>query len=194
MIVYKATNKINGKVYVGQTVFPLKRRIMFHQRAKTGIFPAAIRKYGIDNFEIEPYAWCYSKEHLDFFEKFYINYFNSKVPNGYNITDGGNGGMLGYKASEETRRKQSESSKGKNKGEKNGMFNKPGSMRNRKHTEESKKKNSELHKRLWANPEYRSKLSEAHKGKPQSEESRLKRSESMKTTLARKREFLKCGV
>jgi group I intron endonuclease len=169
MIIYKAQNKINGKVYVGMTAFSLRRRMAFHLRAKTGIFPAALRKYGRSNFEIEPIAWCDNKEQLVFLEKFYIDFFKCKVPRGYNITDGGNGGMLGYKASEETRRKQSESSQGKNKGEKNGMFGKPGIMRGKRHREESKIKDSESKKKNWKDPEYRRKIAEARKSSRYSE-------------------------
>jgi group I intron endonuclease len=187
MIVYKAQNKINGKIYIGQTIGSLARRIISHKAARAGIFPSAIKKYGIQNFSFESIAWCDSKEHLDFLENFYINFLNSKIPNGYNITEGGNGGMLGYKASEETKRKQSKSSKGKNKGNRNGMFGKESWMKGRYHKKESNEKNREIHKRLWQDPIYRKKLSEAHKGKPQSKETREKRSKSMKTTLFRKR-------
>ena len=57
MIVYKITNLINGKVYIGQTVRSLEERYRGHiQRANKGymgkLYPA-MRKYGIDNFKPE---------------------------------------------------------------------------------------------------------------------------------------------
>jgi group I intron endonuclease len=63
----------------------------------------SIKKYGMENFEKETIAWCYTKEHLDWLEKFYIQYFNTKAPNGYNLTEGG-GGILGLKMPEQSER------------------------------------------------------------------------------------------
>lgn len=106
MIIYQATNNLNGKVYIGKTTQRLTRRISGHKKdAKRGgrtIFIRAIRKHGFDSFRFEPLAWCDSKEHLNFFEKFYISLKNSKAPNGYNLTDGGDGG-LGHHHTEETK-------------------------------------------------------------------------------------------
>ncbi len=162
MIVYKAQNKINGKIYIGQTVNPLPRRIMFHQRAKTGIFPAALRKYGIGAFNFAVIDFAQNHAELKEKEIRWIGFYKSKVPNGYNITDGGNGGMLGYKASSETRKKQSESLKGKNAGKKNGMFGKS-AVRGKHHSEEAKRKNAQAKKEKWRDPEYRRKILEARK-------------------------------
>ena len=93
-IVYLATNSINGKRYVGQTILPLEKRIKRHLICKDTSMPfvSALKKYGIENFNIEPVAWCNDQGHQDFLEKFYIKYFNSKCPAGYNLTDGGYGG------------------------------------------------------------------------------------------------------
>ena len=169
MIIYKAVNKINGKIYVGQTVMALERRIAAHLCAKTGIFPAALRKYGIQSFEFSVIDASETQASLKEKEVYWIKFYGCKVPKGYNITDGGNGGMLGYKASDETRKKQSESSKGKNKGAKNGMFGKPGIMRGKQHRKESKVKDSESKKKNWEDPEYREKIAAARKSKRYSE-------------------------
>ena len=87
MIIYKAVNKVNGKIYIGQTSSNNPNYL-----GSGSYITRAIEKYGKENFEKEVMAWCYTKEHLDFLEKFYIKLFDSKAPNGYNLADGGDGG------------------------------------------------------------------------------------------------------
>ena len=111
MVVYKALNKINGKIYIGKTSC-LERRIKEHLLINQTYFQRSVKKHGLSNFIFEPLAWCYSDDHLDFLEKFYIGFFNSKVPNGYNLTDGGEG-TSGYNLTIETKRKLSNIKKGK---------------------------------------------------------------------------------
>ena len=60
--IYSITCLINGKLYVGQTRQPLKRRISQHKcdskkRAKCGV-DAAIRKYGFENFTVKILEVC----------------------------------------------------------------------------------------------------------------------------------------
>ena len=107
MIIYKATNKINDKVYIGQTARSIKHRIKEHLKDKNVYFNDALRKYGRANFDFETMAYCDTKKKLNFLECFYIKFCNSKHPDGYNLTDGG-GGILGCKYSTEIRRKMSE--------------------------------------------------------------------------------------
>ena len=78
---------------------------------------------------------CYTQEELDEWEKYYIKFYNTLSPNGYNLTEGGNGGI----PCEEARKKISESHKGLQAGEKNPFYGKT-------HSEESKKKISEMKK------------------------------------------------
>lgn len=118
MIIYKALNKINGKIYVGQTVKKLSQRIYQHLYSKNGAFPKALRKYGKDNFMIECVENCLSKEELDDREKYWINYYRSNNrENGYNLTNGGDGNH-GLVHTNETKIKIGLSNKGKNKGKK----------------------------------------------------------------------------
>lgn len=93
--IYKWTNKINGKIYIGQSVNIENRRKKhiadsYYTKSNTynTAFHSAIRKYGEENFTFEVLCIC-QKEELNVLEKFYIQKFNSILPNGYNMTDGG---------------------------------------------------------------------------------------------------------
>jgi group I intron endonuclease len=91
-IIYKATNKINGKEYIGQSkVNDLRYRIKTHKwRSKEIInthFYNSIKKHGWDNFEWEVIEKV-SNEELSNKEKFYIDKFDT-FNNGMNMTIGG---------------------------------------------------------------------------------------------------------
>ncbi len=89
--VYKLTNTVNGKIYIGQTRRPLYKRFNEHCCANSAI-GRAIRKYGKDKFTKEIIAVCESKEELDSCESRYIAEYKSNDPNfGYNRTEGGAG-------------------------------------------------------------------------------------------------------
>lgn len=89
--IYKTTNLINGKIYVGQkmsTVF-LKEEYLGSGRYLNN----AINKYGRENFKVELIEWCENSEILNEREKYWIAYFNCQNHEiGYNIADGGEGG------------------------------------------------------------------------------------------------------
>jgi group I intron endonuclease len=109
MIIYKATNKVNGKSYIGQTARSLDIRIKEHiNDAKHNAdypFCKAIHKYGIENFTWEIIVDCgNSQKLLNEGEKFFIDGYNTKIPNGYNLTDGGEGNS-GWIPSEKTRQR-----------------------------------------------------------------------------------------
>lgn len=110
-IIYKVTNLVNGKIYIGKTITGLKQRISVHlwdARHKRKIYAlhGAINKYGEENFKWEIMDRCLFPDMLCELEKKYIRELNCKAPNGYNLTEGGEG-MVGYVASEETRKKMS---------------------------------------------------------------------------------------
>lgn len=95
-IIYRATNVINGKVYIGQTTKSLEERMHKHANSLETkfIFQRAIEKYGIDNFEIEIVDVFYSKEECIEKEKLHI-WLNDSWENrelGYNLTPGGEWG------------------------------------------------------------------------------------------------------
>lgn len=94
-IIYKITNLINNKVYIGQTVRPLQRRWNQHiidaqnHKNEKNHFHSAIRKYGKQNFKAEVIETCL-EEQLNEKEKYWINFYDS-YNNGYNSTLGGDG-------------------------------------------------------------------------------------------------------
>jgi group I intron endonuclease len=139
-IIYKATNTINGKSYIGQTITTLSKRRTDHKtRANTrrftvsGIYPAII-KYGWDNFTWEILCNCYSKDELNEMEFHYIIQYDT-YNNGYNLTFGGEGGASGYKLSNATKEKMSKLKEGMYLGRENPFYGKT-------HTDEFKARQS----------------------------------------------------
>jgi group I intron endonuclease len=108
MIVYKATNKVNGKIYIGITSQTLQSRKWKHfldarLKVYNSKFHRAIRKYGEDGFLWEVIDHANTMEELNERESYWISFFNS-YENGYNLTLGGSG-VRGYKRTEDSRRK-----------------------------------------------------------------------------------------
>jgi group I intron endonuclease len=108
-IIYKVTNLVNEKIYIGQTIHTIQRRKREHiNNARGGSSMAlyrAMRKYGTDNFVFEPICYCTSREEASSKEIEMIKLLNSKARHvGYNMTDGGEGAN-GCHPSEETRAK-----------------------------------------------------------------------------------------
>ena len=95
--IYKITNKINNKVYIGQTNRTIEIRWKEHCRHLKSNMPIckAINKYGKENFLIEKLEEC-SDILLDKREQYWIEYYNSfNKENGYNATFGGqNSGFI----------------------------------------------------------------------------------------------------
>jgi group I intron endonuclease len=118
MIVYLITNLINGKQYVGKTTRSLKVRWARHQyeaiRGRKQALYYAIRKYGAVCFSIEVLeeADLKTEQDMNLCEILYIKFLNTKAPNGYNLTDGGEG-TIGREVSLETRNKLSKALTGK---------------------------------------------------------------------------------
>lgn len=93
--IYRFVNKNNNKSYIGQSINIEERRkkhiaASYYPPSNTynTVFHKAIRKYGVDSFEFEILTLCKIEE-LDSLEKYYISKYNSMVPNGYNMTAGG---------------------------------------------------------------------------------------------------------
>jgi len=85
MVIYKTTNLVNGKIYVGQDSNNNSKYLGGGKLLKL-----AIKKYGKDNFVKEIIEECSSMDELSEREVYWIDIFNSKDKNiGYNILDGG---------------------------------------------------------------------------------------------------------
>ena len=181
MLIYKATNRVNGKEYVGQTINSLEYRKKTHISAALNstnklYFHSAIRKYGAGSFDWEVLHTCNNIDDLNKLEIYYIGLYNT-FGGGYNLNSGGHNACC----PEETKRKISETKKGS------------------KATEETKKKMSESRKNAlksgkckmasgkdhpWYGKhlpvEVRKKISDSHKGMKHTTKSKRKMSESWK--------------
>lgn len=101
MLIYKVTNNINGCIYIGQTTLSLEKRKQRHElesrskKKKTVKFHNALLKYGFDNFTWETIRECDSQEELDYYEKYYIQFYDScNRVTGYNLKYGGREGGI----------------------------------------------------------------------------------------------------
>ena len=103
--IYKITNTVNGKAYIGQTIHDaVTGRIRKHLNESSRgnqLVKRAVKKYGKDVFIYEILHDGIIPELLDSYEIEAIEKHNTLAPNGYNLTHGGEGGI----PSEETRKK-----------------------------------------------------------------------------------------
>lgn len=177
------TNLLNNKQYIGRTIKKFNNRICSHlwdaKNNSKYFFHKALKKYGKENFKWIPIE--YPVEELNEMEQFWIKTLNTKAPNGYNLTDGGEG-ILGFKHKKESinkMKKPKPSIKGKNNpmhiynidfsGENNPMFGKPSPKKGKKLSQETiqRMKNS------WEN----------RIGHSQTKETRKKISETVKNSM-----------
>jgi group I intron endonuclease len=171
MLIYKVTNNINGKIYIGKTTRTLEKRKSGHlsnAKYNESYFHKALNKYGFDNFTWETiYNKITSEEDLNELEEFLISEYSVfNKDNLYNILKGGDSppNRKGISLSEEHRKKISKSNTGK------------------KVSPETRKKLSDSHKGYVVREETKVKLRENSKinsnfgmrGKNQSEEARKK--------------------
>jgi hypothetical protein len=152
--IYTIKNKINNKIYIGQTI-DLQKRWYKHQsvsRDQNYNYPLynSMRKYGIENFEIEIIDQCDDIFECNNLEELWIERRQSRNKDiGYNISKGGDNKEI----SEETRQKMSLAMAG----EKNPFYGK-------KHSEETKRKIAEARRGTKTSEEVKQKMSETRKG------------------------------
>jgi len=184
MIVYKITNKNNGLAYIGRTVGTVNKRLREHLTPKKkSYFSNSLRKYGIKDFVVQIIDKSDDIDILNEKEEYWISYYNTIYPKGYNMTYGGEGNVrsketcdkisrakIGKKRPEDSVRKMVETRRN------NGTF---------KHSDEQRKKYSLFFKKN--NPmnvlEARRKIIETKRKNgtlKNSEETRRKISESLK--------------
>lgn len=184
-IIYKYTNRINGKVYIGQTINESVRKSSHKHCNGKCYFHNAIQKYGYDNFNYEIIERL-DEQLLDEREIYWISFYKSNNSSfGYNLTSGGEGSR-GRKLSEEHKQKLINSKKNKPTPEETRQRISE-ALKGRKHSEESKRKMSESKKgkpsKLKGRPlseETKRKISDTLRGRPLPEETKRKMSESHK--------------
>lgn len=177
MLIYRIVNKINGKIYIGQTTRSIEERWNNHCNNKESVsaIAAAIKKYGRDSFKIEELAKADSQDQLDMLENTYIELNKSLAPDGYNLKTGGSNGVL---YSDKSKKKMSESKLGSlvpdevrekmSKAHKKRWDNDDGTLA---------KHRSEMVKKAWSDPNYRAKIHTARKKYWSKDENRVKASE-----------------
>jgi len=107
--IYKITNTVTHKCYIGVTIQPNiqsrwnKHINSIHYKEGCPLLKKSMKKYGIEKFKFEILIICFDEDVVKY-EKEYIKKFNSQQPNGYNILSGGQigDGVVGYKHSLET--------------------------------------------------------------------------------------------
>ena len=153
-MIYKATNTINNKCYIGQSI-KYETRKLAHIKSSSVISPMtyfskALKKYSVNNFEWEILVKCPQID-LNEQEIYWIKYWNSFGKGGYNLTIGGDTSYE-YKHTDATKQKISETRLRKNfKG-------------HYKHTEKTKLLISKIHKNKKVSKESKYKMSIAKQG------------------------------
>src|SRR4051812_36247626 len=91
--IYIIKNRVNNKVYIGQTWKTVEKRFKEHKSLNTNCRKLfnAMNKYGRNNFSIEAVAMCQTQENADFLEDYFIQHFDS-INKGYNLLTGGSCG------------------------------------------------------------------------------------------------------
>ena len=194
--IYLITNKINGHMYVGQSI-DIHRRWREHCALRdldSSLVEKAIAKYGEENFSFDIIITLENDtEKLNDAEREWIAILNTyEDKNHYNQTPGGDfnpmnvleiaakiSGENNPTKNPEVRAKISEALKGKEVSEETKRKISEGN-KGKKMSEEARKKISKAHKGKKKSKEHRKKISEAHSGKKLSEETRKKMSEAKK--------------
>jgi len=188
-VIYQIRNKINNKIYIGQTTRNLKKRIYEYKSGfnngtlQNTILLNSFKKYGFDNFDITTIDTATTLDELNNKEIYYINKFNSTNPEiGYNIEIGGRNSI----PSEETLKKMSIAHSGKKQNHTwiKKRISLRGSEEAKKYgkpkSEDDKKYLSENSPKFWA-------------GKNRSEDTKTKISETKKINgLSNKQKELLC--
>lgn len=174
MYLYKITNRINGKAYIGVTKREPNERWRQHKstymrliyRNSKHALCHALKKYGVDNFDFQVLATADSMEELKELEKNAIQMFNTFASTGYgyNLSLGGDGSP-GHIVNDEARAIMSRSAQ-------EYANNNPNPMQGRKHSDETKEliRQKALGRKI--SKATRKKISKALKGRPSANKGR----------------------
>lgn len=181
-IIYKHTNKINGKVYIGQTKQEPERRWQNGLSAyrHNAHFLLAIKKYGWENFEHEILLENLTLEEMKYWEDYYIEFYEARNPEkGYNLEKGGIPSPFvelwkDPEFKEKMSKQQSELMKERLKDPQAREQLRQISIQNwedhPERREEYSKRMTEWLKEKWLNPEYKEKMSQYMKDRWKDEE------------------------
>lgn len=165
-VIYKITNSINGKIYIGMTNNFEQRMREHKSNAKSDKYKYksrlynSIRKYGWENFDKETIDFAKNKHDAEEKEKYYISLYNSVDKDvGYNIVAGGTGGKT-HDVS----------------GANNPMYG-------RRYSDEERAKIGSYSRGVKRSGETKMKISQALKGRKRSEEHNRNLSKSLKGKL-----------
>lgn len=190
--IYLRKNLSNGKCYVGQTKdIKIRNRKWKNLNNRYGghVINNARKKYGADGFSFELLKEC-PNDDMNYWEMYYIKEYNSKTPNGYNSTDGGDSA---YERTDETRKKMSAAHRGKKRPDISAA------LKGKKRSEETKAKVADARRgkhypKISAalkgrkhSPEHIAKVAAAHRGKPNPKISAAKRGKPNPKLAAAKR-------
>ena len=200
-VIYKATNTVNGKEYIGFALDLESRKRAHYNRANRGegeYFHNALRKYGFDMFE-----WTVLKEDATLDDEIALIEQHETYKKGYNLTMGGEG-KLGCKHSEKAKKKISDARKKQKVTEKQLRVLRENARRMKEngHTDEAKRKISEAQKGRKLSEEHKRNISKSHAAKKpsgayyQSKEYKEKMSKacSGKTRTPEQRENIRQGA
>ena len=157
--IYLVIDLTNWKKYVGQHHYHLEK--LDSNYHGSGHIIRQIYKKRPHTLKEVYLKTCYTQEELDEWEQYYIKFYDTLYPNGYNLQEGGRGGV----PSDETRRKMSNSKQGKHRSEEtkkkisDGLKGKPAHNKGKPMSEEQKKKLSLAHKGKTMSDEQKKKLS-----------------------------------
>jgi len=171
MVIYKITNLINGKIYVGKN-----KANDLNYYGSGSLIKHAIKVHGKENFKKEILETCQSESEFNEREKFWIEKLQANIRHiGYNVMPGGDGGDTFTNKSDQekaiTRQKLSIASKSI--------------------SDDTKNKHRENTKALWTNQKYRNKVSTSLKQTAEKQEYKNKFSVKMKEVANRPTERLR---
>lgn len=163
MIIYKTTNLINNKIYIGKDS---RNKINYLGSGK--ILKLSIEKYGRENFIKETIEICHTQKELCEREKYWIEWYKNKEYKLYNIAEGGSGGKTTPVPWNKGKKLAPLSEDHKEKISK--------ALMGHIQAEETKIKIGEGLKNQPKSEEHKDKLSKANKGKKISQETKIKMS------------------
>ncbi len=191
----------NGKGYIGWTKGTVAQRYKAHiQNAKNGSTYAvhrAIRKYGLKNVVVEVLVSDVSETAARMLEIDYIACLGMRVPNGYNLTEGGEG-VLGCAFSPEARQKLSVARRNRGPISEETRLKMSNASRGRRpflgrsHSEETRHSMSKGLKYRWTDSDYQKKMSDMMKGNKHLLGYRFSDASKQKMRESRYRHLAKC--